>query len=195
MTRFWREGHWRTSSLGTLYWVDGHWVDRDDWDRYSSAPQKPFARPKEVSLRASTYMKNEPLFGPFSWSEPNAICPVCGQAVFFYQNENGSRVFFDQLGPPWLKHPCTDIQSVPIARRTQSQAVLEHDTALNPQETGAVQAGWIPYEVIRIKVRKRPFVTLEAIMEEPREVVLGWVHPNKPVTNTIVFLRGQRFGS
>jgi hypothetical protein len=28
--------------------------------------------------------------------------------VFFYQNENGSRVFFDELGPPWPKHSCTD---------------------------------------------------------------------------------------
>ncbi|MXP29702.1 hypothetical protein GRI58_12875 [Porphyrobacter algicida] len=28
--------------------------------------------------------------------------------MFFYQNLYGSRVFFDELGPPWPKHPCTD---------------------------------------------------------------------------------------
>lgn len=39
---------------------------------------------------------------------PNASCPVCGQSVFYYENEHGSRVFFDALGPPWPKHPCTD---------------------------------------------------------------------------------------
>ncbi len=39
---------------------------------------------------------------------PNAKCPVCGDAVYFYANEHGSRVFFDELGPPWPKHPCTD---------------------------------------------------------------------------------------
>jgi hypothetical protein len=39
---------------------------------------------------------------------PNATCPVCGAAVFYYQNDHGSRVFFDDLGPPWPKHPCTD---------------------------------------------------------------------------------------
>jgi hypothetical protein len=39
---------------------------------------------------------------------PNAKCPVCRAEVFFYQNEYGSRVFFDRLGPPWPKHPCTD---------------------------------------------------------------------------------------
>lgn len=42
---------------------------------------------------------------------PNASCPVCGAVVFFYQNAHGSRVFFDELGPPWPKHPCTDVSS------------------------------------------------------------------------------------
>jgi hypothetical protein len=39
---------------------------------------------------------------------PNALCPVCGASVYYYQNEHGSRVFFDELGWPWPKHPCTD---------------------------------------------------------------------------------------
>jgi len=39
---------------------------------------------------------------------PNARCPVCGAAVFFYSNSYGSRVFFDDLGHPWPKHGCTD---------------------------------------------------------------------------------------
>lgn len=33
---------------------------------------------------------------------------MCGQPVYFYANEYGSRVFFDELGRPWAKHPCTD---------------------------------------------------------------------------------------
>jgi hypothetical protein len=44
----------------------------------------------------------------FSFTIPNAICPVCGAKVFFYQNDYGSRVYFDDLGKPWPKHPCTD---------------------------------------------------------------------------------------
>lgn len=35
-------------------------------------------------------------------------CPVCGASVFFYANRHGSRVYFDELGHPWTKHPCTD---------------------------------------------------------------------------------------
>jgi hypothetical protein len=45
---------------------------------------------------------------------PNAKCPVCGDAVYFYANEHGSRVFFDDLGPPWPKHPCTDNPREPV---------------------------------------------------------------------------------
>lgn len=36
------------------------------------------------------------------------MCPVCGVSVYFYSNEFGSRVYFDEVGPPWPKHPCTD---------------------------------------------------------------------------------------
>lgn len=43
-----------------------------------------------------------------SFVDPNALCPVCGAPVFFYSSPFGGRVFFDSLGPPWPKHPCTD---------------------------------------------------------------------------------------
>jgi hypothetical protein len=43
-----------------------------------------------------------------SYTIPNTKCPVCGAFVFFYKSENGGSVFFDELGPPWPKHPCTD---------------------------------------------------------------------------------------
>jgi len=43
-----------------------------------------------------------------SYTNPNARCPECGAQVFFYQSPSGGRVFFDSLGPPWPKHPCTD---------------------------------------------------------------------------------------
>ncbi len=43
-----------------------------------------------------------------SYTIPNARCPECGEIVFYYWNSNGSSVFFDSLGLPWAKHPCTD---------------------------------------------------------------------------------------
>lgn len=36
--------------------------------------------------------------------------------MFFYQSPSGGRVFFDELGPPWPKHGCTDNAS-PVTPR------------------------------------------------------------------------------
>lgn len=44
---------------------------------------------------------------PISHTVPNASCPVCSARVFFYRSQDGGAVFFDDLGPPWPKHPCT----------------------------------------------------------------------------------------
>lgn len=46
--------------------------------------------------------------GISSYVNPNAVYPVCGVSVFYYQDKNGSRVFFNDLGWPWPKHSCTD---------------------------------------------------------------------------------------
>lgn len=43
-----------------------------------------------------------------TWSAPNSICPMCRQGVYFYKLEHGGKVYFDELGPPWPKHVCTD---------------------------------------------------------------------------------------
>jgi hypothetical protein len=110
MTRFWREGHYRTNYNGTEYWVDGHWVDRDDWDRYSydsGHEQRVFHYDLLDRLHAIDGFSS-------CYAEPNARCPVCDAPVFFYQNEHGSRVYFDELGPPWPKHPCTDCDDVEV---------------------------------------------------------------------------------
>lgn len=48
-----------------------------------------------------------------SFVNSNASCPVCGENVYFYQSPLGGRVFFDNLGPPWPKHGCTNNTSIP----------------------------------------------------------------------------------
>lgn len=37
-------------------------------------------------------------------------CETCDKECFYYENEFGSRVFFDELGPPWPKHDCIERQ-------------------------------------------------------------------------------------
>lgn len=43
-----------------------------------------------------------------SYTIPNARCPRCAARVFFYRSPEGGSVYFDDLGPPWPKHPCMD---------------------------------------------------------------------------------------
>lgn len=62
-----------------------------------STPYIPFARP--IFKTYSEYL--------VGCTIPNAKCPVCGDPVFFYRSPSNGRVFFDELGPPWPKHPCT----------------------------------------------------------------------------------------
>jgi hypothetical protein len=61
-----------------------------------------------------------------SYTIPNAKCPECDAVVFFYQSSNGGRVFFDELGPPWPKHHCTDkpVQSlVPLEYQMSAEKI------------------------------------------------------------------------
>jgi hypothetical protein len=80
------------------------WVD--------SQPGRPLATSIERLLAPGT---------PRRFTNPNAHCPVCGASVFYFQNEFGSRVFFDDLGVPWPKHPCTDND---IYRYSRSARIL-----------------------------------------------------------------------
>ena len=83
----------------------------------------------------------EHFYGPDFWSRehshtnPNAHCPVCGALVFFYRSPENGRVFFESLGPPWPKHPCTSRDN----RKDRSGA--------SPK--GAHLKGWMPFLCVR----------------------------------------------
>jgi hypothetical protein len=110
---------------GNTHWVKEHGVERDDWTRYGSGE----SNEEDIGLLLEgAHIKNS---RTARFVNPNAYCPVCGAPVFFYQNENGSRVFFDELGPPWPKHPCTDTKA---RSRRQHLEVLSDD--LEPRARG-----------------------------------------------------------
>ena len=116
-----------------------------------------------------------------SYVNPNACCPVCGASVYFYQSPYGGRVFFDELGPPWPKHPCTDNPVVRhhfssaegrarilVAAQNQSEKSdsetsrrdeatpleLRITNALPPHLVGWAEAGWMPFVVTKIITRQ-----------------------------------------
>src|SRR6266496_108912 len=55
-------------------------------------------------------------------------CRTCHRPCFFYQNDRGSKVFFDSLGPPWPKHSCA------------------HEEA--PSPTGRQNEGYTPTHIL-----------------------------------------------
>ena len=78
----------------------------------ASKPTKQAARPQSF-------------LSPQSYLNPNACCPICGANVYYYENERGSKIFFDDVGWPWPKHPCTDkiVQRGLVASIAKSTAV------------------------------------------------------------------------
>ncbi len=78
-----------------------------------------------------------------SYTNPNASCPVCGASVYFYQSPNGGRVFFDELGPPWPKHPCTNNPKTPVPT---PRFIFNTKTTIG-REYAWQKDGWIPFIV------------------------------------------------
>lgn len=125
-----RSEHYRTNAYGTTFRVREHTVRRDHWNVEWIAQfyGSPAYRAADLLRRRSVGRGAQGCF-----VNPNAKCPVCGVPVFFYANSFGSRVYFDDLGPPWPKHPCTDY---PRARRP-----LVHDTwrPITRRKSGDIQ--------------------------------------------------------
>ena len=82
---------------------------------------------------------SEWLTGYESYVNPNSKCPECNAAVFFYQSPLGGQVYFDELGHPWPKHPCTD-RSRKTTTRTDSRRVT-------PDTPEWKRDGWQPFAI------------------------------------------------
>lgn len=110
MTTYNRRGHYRRGKNGQLVWVSSHSVTRTSGQTYSQR-SSPRYTPTTYTQTPTSYAKpvTRTVRLPKSTGliRPNAFCPVCGAQVYFYSNEHGSRVYFDEAGPPWPKHPCT----------------------------------------------------------------------------------------
>lgn len=80
-----------------------------------------------------------------SYTNPNARCPYCSALVYFYKSPSGGSVYFDELGPPWPKHPCVDAgsHSLRTIRTRQSLVVPLWATA-----------GWHPLQCESIETLK-----------------------------------------
>ena len=104
--------------------------------------------------RAASGALDEFISPEVEWAflSPNARCPVCEDPVYFYANSYGSRVFFDDVGPPWPKHECTDrvkfTHEFFLALRLEAIR-SRHD--VRPPPTGLDRNGWQAFRVLRTR--------------------------------------------
>jgi hypothetical protein len=88
--------------------------------------------------------------------------------VFFYQSPYGGRVFFDELGPPWPKHPCTDNTSIPSQARTNFHS---HSTS-NPNRIYQwLVDGWKPFFITSARPIDKEILEIHGLFDD-REVCL-----------------------
>lgn len=107
--------------------------------------------------------------GPRTWDSyvnPSARCPVCGAAVYFFQSASGGRVFFDHLGPPWPKHPCTD-----NGRPLTSLDTRSGSTIPNSAPPPWAEAGWTPLLEVSATDLTPALIRLEAELQKTRLVM------------------------
>jgi hypothetical protein len=100
-----------------------------------------------------------------SWSacfiQPNASCPVCDAKVYYYQNQFGSRVFFDEIGWPWPKHPCTDNSGSNYRFSVKSLSVRTRGATLELL-SAAQGIGFDPSAKFRLSFGESPWDLLSA---------------------------------
>lgn len=136
------------------------WCDKSGFGRFDAAPAK--ATYTNVSARGHLERNSAGGGRAACFVNPNARCPECFAAVFYYQNEFGSRVFFDDLGPPWPKHKCTDRRTWTSTERSQSPTkrargltmeLIEAATTLGRYQGIRFGSNGIPLEWALVQVR------------------------------------------
>lgn len=74
------------------------------------------------------------------------VCSACGNAVFHYQSKHGGSAIFDELGPPWPKHPCSD-----GAKAVRLTASVATDQSLPTRIYSWQKAGWLPFTDLKVE--------------------------------------------
>ena len=91
-----------------------------------------------------------------SYTNPNASCPRCRAKVFYYESPYGGKVYFDQMGPPWPKHPCMDIYSYGASHTKVTGRKIGVSFISQPKpELIKIEDDWMPVYCFEIQVSDR----------------------------------------
>lgn len=117
------------------------------------------------------HLRTDQMLTISSFLNPNARCPVCGDPVYYYESPYGGRVFFDEIGPPWAKHPCTDNGSQNVS---SFEGVLNFmDAKMSPEKAMQLAAELVRYAMTDFREPKRSWP--EDSLSAARHEVLDWL--------------------
>lgn len=71
-----------------------------------------------------------------SWCNARAWptrCRYCGNDVFFFTCDHGCKVFFNELGPPWPLHACTEYLAT-VVGRAQLERFMRQNGRYDPHD-------------------------------------------------------------
>jgi hypothetical protein len=123
----------------------------------------------------------------------NAMCPVCGSKVFFYQSSNGGRVFFDELGPPWPKHPCTDNKLFHNLNIRDSLDLLYKSNHPSVMDKMWKNSQWLPLFINEIKFTWFDFLEISGLLESEDAKYFIKINNDKIDRETVEFESIARF--
>ncbi len=132
-----------------------------------------------------------------SYVIPNAACPVCGDLVFFYQSPDGGRVFFDELGPPWPKHPCTDHTSIPA----MPDMGRIRGSKVGAKTYSRQEKGWSPFFIYEVSVTDKIICMIRGKYQKKftkiysNRILLQNSSLEKLNKSTVMFLKETKRGS
>ena len=106
----------------------------------SSSTKKAHAQKKKPK---PDYKLQKNHYGNFrAFTVPNVKCKTCHQLVYYYEHPSGSRVLFDELGPPWPLHPCF------VAGQQKKQSGLK----TLAKSVSKKEKGWFPLVIERAEL-------------------------------------------
>jgi hypothetical protein len=111
-----------------------------------------------------------------SYLYPNAKCPNCQAPVYFLKLSNGGRVFFDEIGPPWPKHPCTDYNYLKTSDNDLYLKIMIIDESKHKKKL--IDFKWSIGYIKRI-IEERILLRIETI--EPRLESNVWIKYNEEI--------------
>lgn len=119
-------------------------------------------------------------------SGPNASCPECKAPVYFIPGPKGGGTFFDCIGPPWTKHPCTNNpkpyspfnkKGLPKLRNRHSE--FERD-------------GWLPFVIRNIEQLAVGTIVHGVALDNPTVLHFGFLEAIKPDKHRPIFFRYEK---